>query len=92
MIPHYGISLNVMQTSTYEKTHEESWRPQCVAGVIPFTHGYGVKIAHLAAWRGETMIVLPRFDMQLMLQSVQQYRIEKLYLVRGPPQLGDTED
>lgn len=68
--------------STHEHVHKESWRPQVVSGVVPFTHGYGVLIGHLTAWRGETLVVLPRFDMQLMLQSVQRYRIERLCLVR----------
>ncbi|KAK0701266.1 hypothetical protein B0H67DRAFT_595721 [Lasiosphaeris hirsuta] len=83
MITHYGIIVNVMQVSAYEGVHGKDWRPQAVTGVIPFTHGYGVEIGHLAAWRGETLVVLPRFDMQLMLQSVQQYHIGRLYLV--PP-------
>ncbi|KAK0633799.1 hypothetical protein B0T14DRAFT_507874 [Immersiella caudata] len=83
MISHFAIIHNIMQVSTYEKTHKESWRPQCTSGVIPFTHGYGIEIGHLGAWRGEQLVVLPRFDMQLMLQSVQDHRIERLYLV--PP-------
>lgn len=83
MIPHYSIILNIVQVSTYEKTHQEAWHPQCTIGVIPFTHGYGIEIGHLAAVRGEPLVVLPRFDMQLMLQSIQKYQIERLYLV--PP-------
>jgi acyl-CoA synthetase (AMP-forming)/AMP-acid ligase II len=84
MITHYGIIANMMQISAYEKTHEAAWRPQAVTGVIPFTHGYGVFIGHLTACRGETLVVLPRFDMQMMLSSVQRFRIERLYLVRPP--------
>ena len=81
MITHYGIIVNIMQVSAYEKAHEATWRPQPVTGVIPFTHGYGVEIGHLTACRGEPLVVLPRFDMQMMLSSIQNYRIERLYLV-----------
>lgn len=84
MITHYGIIVNILQISALEKVHEASWVPQPVTGVVPFTHGYGVEIGHLTAWRGETLVVLPRFDMQLMLQSVQQHRIQRLYLVCHP--------
>ena len=81
MITHYSLTVNLMQMSAHENVHGESWHPQTTSGVLPFTHGYGVLIGHLTAWRGETLVVLPRFDMQLMLRSVQQYRIERLYLV-----------
>ncbi|KAH6855930.1 hypothetical protein B0I37DRAFT_366142 [Chaetomium sp. MPI-CAGE-AT-0009] len=83
MITHYGLTVNIMQMSAHENVHGESWHPQASSGVVPFTHGYGVLIGHLTAWRGETLAVLPRFDMQLMLRAVQQYRLERLYLV--PP-------
>lgn len=81
MITHYCIIVNIMQVSAYEKVHEKGWQPQSVTGVILFTHGYGVEIGHLSAWRGEKLAVLPRFDMQLMLQSIQDHFIERLYLV-----------
>jgi len=84
MITHYDIIVNIMQVSAYEKTHETTWRPQSVTGVIPFTHGYGVEIGHLTACRGETLVVLPRFDMQMMLSSIQRFGIERLYLVCLP--------
>lgn len=81
MITHYGIIVNILQVSACEKVHERAWRPQSAMGVIPFTHGYGVGIGHISAWRGEKLVVLPRFDMQLMLQSIQDYSLERLYLV-----------
>lgn len=84
-ITHYGIMVNILQMSAHENVHKGSWHPQVVSGVVPFTHGYGVLIAHLTAWRGETLVVQPRFDMLLMLQSVQRYRIERLCLVRTRP-------
>ncbi|KAK3290800.1 uncharacterized protein B0H64DRAFT_368292 [Chaetomium fimeti] len=83
MITHYSLTINTLQMSAHENVQGESWHPHAVSGVLPFTHVYGLFIGHVAAWRGETLIVLPRFDMQLMLQSVQQYRIARLYLV--PP-------
>lgn len=37
-------------------------------------------------WRGDAIILHPKFDMMKMLQSVAKYKIERLYLVR----LGDV--
>jgi len=42
-----------------------------------------VVICHTSPYRGDNIVVLPKFDMQLYLNSIQQFKINALYLV--PP-------
>lgn len=66
--------------SAFESFHRGD-RPETTTGAIPFSHSYGLALGHLVVCRGDSLIVLPRFDMQLMLKSIPQYSIERLYLV-----------
>lgn len=81
MITHYGLIFNTMQLTVFESPHRKPGQAEVVTGVVPFSHGYGIGLSHIMVWRGDLMVVFPRFDMQLMLQSVQQYRIDRLYIV-----------
>ncbi|KAJ0414846.1 hypothetical protein BJY00DRAFT_320714 [Aspergillus carlsbadensis] len=81
-ITHYNFIANVLQASMFE-SHAKSGRNEIAIGAIPFTHGYGLALGHIMVYRGDSLIVIPRFDMQLMLKLIPQYRIERLYLV--PP-------
>ena len=54
-----------------------------ILGVLPHSHIYGVMyISHLHTYRGDSIIVYPKFDMQQMLEGVQKYKIDILF----PPQ------
>ncbi|KAL4869853.1 hypothetical protein BDV12DRAFT_208180 [Aspergillus spectabilis] len=81
-ITHYNFISNVLQASMFE-SYAKSGRTEVATGAIPFTHGYGLALGHLTVYRGDSLIVIPRFDMQLMLRIIPQYRIERLWLV--PP-------
>jgi acyl-CoA synthetase (AMP-forming)/AMP-acid ligase II len=55
-----------------------------ILGVLPHSHIYGVLyISHLHTYRGDSIIVLPKFDMQQMLSCVPKYKINILTIV--PP-------
>ncbi|KAL4962934.1 acyl--CoA ligase [Aspergillus stella-maris] len=81
-ITHYNFIANVLQACLYE-SYAKSGRNEIAIGAIPFTHGYGLALGHIMVYRGDSFIVIPRFDMQLMLKTVAQYRVERLYVV--PP-------
>ncbi|KAL3482093.1 hypothetical protein BJX99DRAFT_82061 [Aspergillus californicus] len=81
-LTHYNFISNVLQACMFE-SYDKSGRTEVAIGAIPFTHGYGLMLGHLMVYRGDSLIVIPRFDMQLMLKMIPQYRIERLYLV--PP-------
>lgn len=53
-------------------------------GLLPMSHIYGlVVICHLSLYRGDQIIVLPKFEMKSYLEAIQKFRIRTLYLV--PP-------
>ncbi|KAI9367804.1 hypothetical protein BJX61DRAFT_551012 [Aspergillus egyptiacus] len=81
-ITHYNFIANVLQACMFE-SYAKSGRNEVAIGAIPFTHGYGLALGHIMVYRGDSLIVIPRFDMQLMLKKIAEYRIERLYLV--PP-------
>ncbi|KIL87436.1 hypothetical protein FAVG1_09142 [Fusarium avenaceum] len=86
MISHYNVISNVLQHVTYDSVAraKKGVTTQAVTGFLPFSHIYGLVImAHTSTWRGDQVIVLPRFDFHDFLKSVQQYKIRQMFVV--PP-------
>lgn len=50
-------------------------------GILPLSHGFGLVSTHSEIFRGNTTVLHGTFNMQLMLKSVQDHRIERMYLV-----------
>lgn len=85
MITHANIISNVIQMTLFEQKGRggPSIR-ETVLGILPHSHIYGVvMISHLSTFRGDSIIVLPKFDMAMLLESVTRYKIKALNLV--PP-------
>ncbi|PSK42413.1 4-coumarate--CoA ligase-like 7 [Elsinoe australis] len=91
MISHRNVIANTMQIATYDEKYRQtlvepgnnSYQETCL-GLLPFSHIYGlIVVCHVSAYRGDGVIVLPKFEMSSFLQSIQKFRIATLYLV--PP-------
>ncbi|KAK7417254.1 hypothetical protein QQX98_004688 [Neonectria punicea] len=53
-------------------------------GLLPFSHIYGLSIiSHILPWRGDEVVVLPKYKLDHMLAAVQKFKINQLCLV--PP-------
>jgi acyl-CoA synthetase (AMP-forming)/AMP-acid ligase II len=80
-----------MQIATYDQRTRDTLRAPGVKyhrenalGLLPMSHIYSlVVICHTGPYRGDGTIILPKFDMQSFLTSIQKYKINSLYLV--PP-------
>jgi len=84
-ITHFNVLANVVQLTLYEAKGrgKPSYR-DVLLGALPLSHIYGVVvISHLSMYRGDSIIVLPRFDMEQVLSCTQKFRINTLCLV--PP-------
>lgn len=81
MISHRNVISNVLQLNTYDA------QPHCsdvVMGVLPMSHIYAlVLVGHLEVFRGNTIIMLPRFTFPTFCASVERYKITHGYIV--PP-------
>lgn len=88
MISHRNVISNVLQFVAFEKATRDA-RPQnerteVGLGLLPLSHIYGlVVIAQTSTYRGDSVIILPKFELQSYLNAIQTYKIRTLYLV--PP-------
>lgn len=85
MISHHNLIANIMQLTLFEqKGRGGPDKREVVLGVLPHSHIYGVVvISHLSTYRGDSVVVLPKFSMKEMLESVSRYRISAFNVV--PP-------
>ncbi|KAK5135564.1 hypothetical protein LTR08_005044 [Meristemomyces frigidus] len=94
MISHKNVIANILQYSTHEEpTRHVLARSKGIAqytestlGLLPMSHIYGlVVIALTGPYRGDGVIVLPKYDFNVLLKTIQDYKIQMLYLV--PPMI-----
>jgi acyl-CoA synthetase (AMP-forming)/AMP-acid ligase II len=84
MISHRNVIANILQQSTYESVarKQRGVVTQVLLGLMPMSHIYGlVVVSHIAPWRGDAVIVLPKFDFDTYLAAIQRFRIEHLIVV-----------
>lgn len=90
-ISHFNVIANTMQIKAYDdpfrhaiKAPGEERYLENELGLLPFSHIYAlVVINHAGIYRGDGIVVLPKFDFKQLLQAVQDHKIGTLYLV--PP-------
>jgi acyl-CoA synthetase (AMP-forming)/AMP-acid ligase II len=86
MISHQNVISNVLQFTLFEKdlrsNRGKSESTEVVLGLLPLSHIYGlVVIAHVSAYRGDEVIILPKFEMASFLNAIQRFKIGGLFLV-----------
>ncbi|KAI2605084.1 acetyl-CoA synthetase-like protein [Hypoxylon fragiforme] len=86
MIAHRNVIANIMQV----RWHEEPGRrakgveTQIQLGLLPFSHIYGlVVVAQVGTYRGDGVIVLPKFELKTLLETIQRFKINFMHIV--PP-------
>ncbi|KHN95018.1 phenylacetyl-CoA ligase [Metarhizium album ARSEF 1941] len=94
MISHRNVIANTIQFVVHGMPNREAIKKQlgggdytesCL-GLLPMSHIYGlVVVCHVGPYRGDGVVVLPRYDFKLLLQTIQDFKIEMLYLV--PPMI-----
>lgn len=87
MISHRNVIANTMQFSLFtlpwRKSQGKNYKDVAL-GLLPQSHIYGlIVISHVGTWNGDSVIVLPKFDLSNYLNSIQKYKINTLYIV--PP-------
>lgn len=81
----------IVQIAAFEKPYRDqkikdvrnqSDYTENVLGLLPMSHIYGlVVICHASVYRGDGVIVLPKFDFANTLQAIQDHKINTLFLV-----------
>ncbi|KAJ9612070.1 hypothetical protein H2200_003665 [Cladophialophora chaetospira] len=88
MISHRNVIANTLQISLYDKPARDALggpNYQDVAlGLLPQSHIYAlIVICHASTYRGDQVIILPRFELNHYLNAIQTYKINTLLIV--PP-------
>ncbi|HEX8558521.1 MAG TPA: 4-coumarate--CoA ligase family protein [Pyrinomonadaceae bacterium] len=80
MLTHRNLVANLSQI----KGSGHDWRDETLVCVLPLFHIYGmVAIMSHGLYCGATVVTLPRFDFELLLKTMQDYRVTFAHLV--PP-------
>ncbi|EXV03743.1 AMP binding enzyme [Metarhizium robertsii] len=88
MVSHLNVIANIMQMAAVESVAREQLgvKTQTSVGVLPFSHIYGLTlVALLGHYRGDQVVVLPKFEPATFLDAIQRFKIEQLSIV--PPLL-----
>lgn len=86
MLSHQNVIANILQSSLHDSVARKKLgvETQVGLGLLPFGHIYGLTLVALVAeYRGDSVIVLPRFELKSFLNAVQRFKIQKLSIV--PP-------
>lgn len=90
MISHRNVIANTLQAVTQERPSRDAMELSkgrigstgIVLGLLPQSHIYSlIVICHVCPYRGDQVIVLPKFEIHQFLQAIQRFRIQSLYLV-----------
>ncbi|MET7935974.1 4-coumarate--CoA ligase family protein [Streptomyces sp. NPDC005322] len=80
MLTHRSVATNLAQVEALVPTLPG----ERVLAVLPFFHSYGLTALMNAPLRsGSTVIVLPRFELEQFLKTIEQHRAQALYV--APP-------
>ncbi|KAI9903595.1 hypothetical protein N3K66_000124 [Trichothecium roseum] len=86
MISHKNVIANVLQARTFEAVPYAALGvgPQVALGLLPLSHIYGLTLnALVPQYRGDEVVILPRFELATFLAAVQRHGIQRLNIV--PP-------
>lgn len=89
MISHRNVIANVLQIAAFEKswrdkqkTADGNYYTDVLLGLLPQSHIYGlVVMCHAGPFRGDQVIVLPKFELGTYMAAVQNFKISTLFVV-----------
>ncbi len=74
MLTHRNLLANALQCSTWAKEFTERGK-DVYLDVIPFFHSYGQTVGmNTAISNAATMVLIPQFEINMMLQAIQKYQ------------------
>ncbi|KAI2637667.1 acetyl-CoA synthetase-like protein [Hypomontagnella submonticulosa] len=86
MIAHRNVIANMMQVRWHEDPgrRAKGVETQVQLGLLPLSHIYGLVVcAQAGTYRGDSVIVLPRFELKSLLETIQRFKVNFMHIV--PP-------
>lgn len=85
MVSHANVIANVLQLCAFESPQRNPRQQNVVLGLLPQSHIYGlVVVCHVSIYRGDSVVVLPRFELSILASAIQTLRINILFIVGKP--------
>lgn len=90
MISHRNVIANTMMIAAYEKSNRQLLKSagskgeftDVILGLLPQNHIYGlIVVCHAGPYRGDQVIVLPKFELKTYLSAIQRFEIASLIVV-----------
>ena len=81
MVSHRNVISEVLLFKHFESHTRDPDQKDVVLGLLPYSHIFGLSVFTAAVFRGETVAVLPKFELGTLLDAIQRTRINTLYLV-----------
>ena len=89
MISHRNVIANTLQLATFEKPNRDRLSSEAGKdyldiglGLLPMSHIYSlIVVCHASTYRGDQVIVLPKFELRAYCEAIQRFTINTLYLV-----------
>jgi acyl-CoA synthetase (AMP-forming)/AMP-acid ligase II len=86
MLTHRNLVANLVQLKGCDGLCRPISERDTIMAVLPFFHIYGlVVVMNYGLWRGASLVVLPKFELEPFLRAMQTHRVTFAYLV--PPVL-----
>ncbi len=80
ILTHHNLVANTAQLVAVEPVSPQD----TFIGLLPFSHIYGLTVVlHLGLRSGAAIVIMPSFDKELLLKSIQKYRVTRAHFV--PP-------
>lgn len=77
---------NIIQADLHDSLARKKYgfETQVTLGLLPLSHIYGLTMnALVSQYRGDEVIILPKFELKSLLNAIQRFRLEQLNIV--PP-------
>jgi acyl-CoA synthetase (AMP-forming)/AMP-acid ligase II len=84
MLTHRNLVANMVQLKGTDSLCRPITEKDTITAVLPFFHIYGLGvIMNYALWKGATLVVFQRFDLEQFLAAIQEHKVTFAHLV--PP-------
>lgn len=82
MVSHRNLIANILQVTTFEAPERQPGQYKVVLGILPQSHIYSiVSISHISIYRGDAVVVLPKFELPVFANAIATYKINTLFVV-----------
>jgi acyl-CoA synthetase (AMP-forming)/AMP-acid ligase II len=85
MVSHVNVIAHMLMVAAFEGPTRSPDQRDVILGLLPQSHIYGlVVISHDGVYRGDSIIVMPKFELNTLLASIQRFKINVLIMVKIP--------